>query len=275
MKERGESNLNCFELGPPYAGMALVLDDRCPARFVNDFMQHPDVRELLDEERLHMLLHARVVLHIGAGEQLLCNYSDGYWQKSGGLEQSVPEEEKKVQDDDDSEEDEPQESDEDEESEEPEEQQERPGKQKSKETLQKGKEREKTKCKEEKKKGKEKKKKGKESPAPEAIVVSESDDDEAERELPSEEAVGSRRKKPPVEETPEPDKQKKRRRLFDVKADDENEDLLSVSQRMTAAMSVSQKPAATLPLWSGSRGKKGHNYICECGCFFFFFSSFF
>ena len=216
MKERGESKLNCFELGPPYAGMALVIDDRCPARFVNDsrgitnkpnihFMQHPDVRELLDKERLHLLLHAKVVLGIGAGEQLLCNYSDGYWQKTGGLEQSVPEEEKKVQDDDDSEEDEPQESDEDEESEDPEEQQERPGKQKGKETLPKGKEREKTK---EKKKGKEKKKKGKESHAPEAIVVSESDDDEAsvkesaEGELSSEEAVGSRRKKPPVAETP-------------------------------------------------------------------------
>ena len=84
-----------------------VIDDRCPARFVNDsrgisprpnihFMQHPDVRELLDKERLHLLLHAKVVLGIGAGEQLLCNYSDGYWQKSGGgLAQSVPEEEEK------------------------------------------------------------------------------------------------------------------------------------------------------------------------------------
>ena len=104
-------------------------------------------------------------------------------------------------------------------------------------------------------------------------MVSESDDDEAsvkesaEGELPSEEAVGSRRKKPPVAETPEPDKQKKKRR-FEVDEDDENEDLLSVSQRMTAAaaMSVSQKAAATsvsqkaaavLPLWSGSRAKKG------------------
>ena len=109
--------------------MALVIDDRCPARFVNDsrgitnkpnihFMQHPDVRELLDKERLHLLLHAKVVLGIGAGEQLLCNYSDGYWQKSGGLEQSVPEEEEKVQDDADSEEDEPQDSENDKEDEE-------------------------------------------------------------------------------------------------------------------------------------------------------------
>ena len=268
MKERGESKLNCFELGPPYAGMALVLDDR-PARFVNDsrgiaskpnihFMQHPDVRELLDEERLHMLLHARVVLHIEAGEQLLCNYSDGYWQKSGGgLAQSVPEEEeKKVQDSEEEPQDE--ESDEeDEESKEPEGQQERPSKQKGKEKTKEKKTKEKK-----EKKGKEKKKKGRESRKPEAIVVSESDDDEAsakesaEGELPSEEAVGSRRKKPAPEA--QPDKQKKRRRLFEVEADDENEDLLSVSQRMTAAKSVSQSAAAVLPLWGGgSRAKKG------------------
>ena len=118
VKAKGGGPLNCFELEPPYTGMALVIDDRCPARFVNDsrgiaskpniqFKQHPNLRQLHDGERLHLLLQARVALRIGAGEQLLCNYSDGYWQTTGGLEQSKPEDAKEEDDNAVSEEEEP------------------------------------------------------------------------------------------------------------------------------------------------------------------------
>lgn len=89
-----EQEPGMFALDTPYEGVVLIIDERCPARYVNDaygvhgaivnvdFMQHPDARELHynREKGLQLLLQGRVVRPIAAGEQLFTSYGKLYWE---------------------------------------------------------------------------------------------------------------------------------------------------------------------------------------------------
>lgn len=85
-----------FALYSPYEGVILIIDERCPARYVNDasgvsgaevnvdFMQYPDARELHynREKGLQLLLQARVVRPIKAGDQLFMSYGKLFWEEN-------------------------------------------------------------------------------------------------------------------------------------------------------------------------------------------------
>jgi hypothetical protein len=84
-----------FALSYPYEGMVLIVDKRCPAQYVNDsrgvanaapnivFEQNKKPRELFHDKMkgLHLLLQARAVRPIAAGDQLFVSYGDLFWEE--------------------------------------------------------------------------------------------------------------------------------------------------------------------------------------------------
>lgn len=99
LKEKGlpyPANPGTFGLDSPYEGITLVIDERCPARYVNDamgvagaevnvgFIQHKNPRELFynKEKGLQLLLQAKVLKPIKAGSQLFMSYGPRFWEES-------------------------------------------------------------------------------------------------------------------------------------------------------------------------------------------------
>jgi len=81
-----------FALRTPYENIVLMLDERCPARYVNDargvtgakynihFVQHASPRDLFYEKELHLLMQAQVTADIAPGEQLFLDYGELFWE---------------------------------------------------------------------------------------------------------------------------------------------------------------------------------------------------
>jgi hypothetical protein len=88
-----------FALQYPYEGTLIVIDKRCPAQFVNDakgvngasnnieFPQHQNPRMLAFDKMkgLQLLLQARVIKDIAAGEQLFFSYGDPFWEEDKAI----------------------------------------------------------------------------------------------------------------------------------------------------------------------------------------------
>lgn len=107
MRQNGVADLpaspGVFALRAPYEGIVLVIDERCPARFVNDakgvadadynieFEQHPDPRELYHskDKGMQLFLQAKATRRIEAEEQLFVDYGAGFWKSKKLIAQEI------------------------------------------------------------------------------------------------------------------------------------------------------------------------------------------
>jgi hypothetical protein len=91
-------NPGCFALSAPYEGFVLIIHDQCPARYVNDakdrpdvtknvqFHQHPDPRSLYyePEKGFQLFLQLQATRDIAANEELCCAYGTNFWEPALG-----------------------------------------------------------------------------------------------------------------------------------------------------------------------------------------------